>query len=135
VSEALNVSTHNIVGKVQSALDELMENELAFPRVGSAFSGQAEYIFKHSLLRDAAYERLPKKARAECHFAVAQWLAERSTSESSIIIAQHYEAAGMYTQALSFYTEAAEHARSIGNTAQADDLQYHARTLHKTTDE
>ena len=135
VTEALGVSGHNIVGKVQNALDELMEKELAFPRVGSAFSGEREYIFKHSLLRDVAYERLPKKNRAECHFAVAKWLSERASPERSVTIARHYEEADMFTQALSYYSNAAEYARSIGNSDEADDLQYHARTLPKSDDE
>jgi predicted ATPase len=129
VTEALKVSGHNIVGKVQTALDELMEKEMAFPRVGSAFSGEREYIFKHSLLRDVAYERLPKKNRIECHYAIAEWLAERASPERSVTVAYHYEAAGVHDKAQAYYTKAAEHARSKGYDEEADDLQYHARTL------
>jgi predicted ATPase len=129
VTEALKVSGHNIVGKVQVALDELMEKEMAFPRVGSAFSGEREYIFKHSLLRDVAYERLPKKNRVDCHYAIAEWLAERTSPERSVTVAHHYEAAGIYDKAQDFYTKAAEYARSKGYNEEADDLQYHARTL------
>ncbi len=129
VTEALKVSGHNIVGKVQVALDELMEKEMAFPRVGSAFSGEREYIFKHSLLRDVAYERLPKKNRVDSHYAIAEWLAERTSPERSVTVAHHYEAAGIYDKAQDFYTKAAEHARSKGYNEEADDLQYHARTL------
>ncbi|MGB2962926.1 MAG: adenylate/guanylate cyclase domain-containing protein [Anaerolineales bacterium] len=129
VTEALDVSSHNIVGKVQGALDELMEKELAFLRVGSAFSGEREYIFKHSLLREVAYHRLPDSHRAKCHAAVADWLAERSGPERSISVAHHYEAAGIYDKAQAFYTQAADYARSIGNLEEADDLRYHARTL------
>ena len=129
VTAALDVSSHNIVGKVQGALDELMEKELAFLRVGSAFSGEREYIFKHSLLREVAYQRLPEDQREICHAAVADWLAARSGPERSISVAHHYEAAGINDKAQAFYTQAADHARSIGNSAEADDLQYHARTL------
>jgi hypothetical protein len=28
-----------------------------------------------------------------------------------------------------YYTKAADHARTIGQTDEADDIQYHARTL------
>lgn len=129
VTQALGVSSYNIIGKVQSALDELMEKEMAFPRVGSAFSGEKEYIFKHSLLRDVAYERLPKKYRAEAHLAVASWLSERANPERSVSIARHFELAGSHTKALNYYTEAANYARSMGNDQEADELQYHARTL------
>jgi len=129
VTKALAVSNHNIVGKVQIALDELMEKELAFLRVGSAFSGEREYIFKHSLLREQAYQRLPENLQAECHLVVADWLAERASIERSVCVANHYEAAGVYDKAQAFYTKAAEHARSKGFDEEADDLQYHARTL------
>ncbi|MCJ7716680.1 MAG: hypothetical protein MUO54_09190, partial [Anaerolineales bacterium] len=129
VTKALDVSSHNIVGRVQVALDELMEKELAFLRVGSAFSGEREYIFKHSLLREVAYQRLPEDLREECHRAVADWLAERAGPERSICVAHHYESAGVYDKAQDFYTKAADHTRSIGNTEEADELQYHARTL------
>jgi class 3 adenylate cyclase len=129
VTKALDISNHNIVGKVQNALDELMEKELAFLRVGSAFSGEREYIFKHSLLREQAYQRLPENLRAECHLVVAEWLAERASPERSVCVAHHYEAAGVYDKAQSFYTKAAEHTRSKGYNEEADDLQYHARTL------
>jgi hypothetical protein len=46
-----------------------------------------------------------------------------------VTVAHHYEAAGIYDKAQDFYTKAAEHARSKGYNEEADDLQYHARTL------
>jgi class 3 adenylate cyclase/energy-coupling factor transporter ATP-binding protein EcfA2 len=129
ITEALDVSSHNLVGKVQKALDELMEMELAFLRVGSAFAGDREYIFKHAYLREVAYQRVPEEHRAESHLAIAKWLDGRASPERSINVAHHYEMAGDFTNAQVFYTRAAEHARSIGNFEEADDLLYHARTL------
>ena len=135
VTKALKVSSHNIVGKVQTALDELMENELAFLRVGSAYTGEREYIFKHSLLREVAYQRLPEEHRAECHLAIAEWLAERAGPERSVCVAHHYEAAGRYEKAQAFYTRAAEYTRSVDHPDEADQLQYHARTLPEIENE
>jgi predicted ATPase len=129
VTKALSVTSHNLVGKVQKALDELMEKEMAFLRVGSAFSGEREYIFKHSLLREVAYNRLPVEDRSEIHNAVADWLAERIGPERSICVAHHYEAAGVIDKAQEFYTKAADHARSVGHGEEADVIQFHARTL------
>ena len=129
VTAALKVSSYNIVGKVQKALEELMEKEMAFPRVGSAFSGEKEYIFKHSLLRDVAYQRLPKKYRSDAHLAIARWLVDRASPERSSSVARHFELAGDIAEAQRFYTEAAEYARAIGNIEEADQLQFHARTL------
>ncbi len=129
VTEVLDVSSHNLVGKVQKSLDELMERELAFLRVGSSFSGDREYIFKHSLLQEVAYDRLPDDLKMACHHAVANWLAERVGPERSISVAHHFEKAGVYDRAQEFYTMAAEHSRSLGSFKDADDIVYYARTL------
>ena len=112
-----------------------MENELAFLRVGSAYTGEREYIFKHSLLREVAYQRLPEEHRAECHLAIAEWLAERAGPERSVCVAHHYEAAGRYEKAQAFYTRAAEYTRSVDHPDEADQLQYHARTLPEIENE
>ncbi len=129
VTEVLDVSSHNLVGKVERSLDELMEKELAFLRVGSSFSGDREYIFKHSLLQEVAYDRLPDDLKTACHHAVANWLAERVGPERSISVAHHFEKAGIYDRAQEFYTMAAEHSRSLGSFKDADDIVYYARTL------
>lgn len=129
VTQVLDVSSMNLVGKVQKALDELMERELAFLRVGSAFSGEREYIFKHALLQEVAYRRLPDEMRIACHLAVAHWLAERIGPERSISVAEHFEKAGDFEQAQIHFTRAAEHARRMGDEKEADEIQYYARTL------
>lgn len=129
MTQVLDVSSHNLVGKVQKSLDELMEKELAFLRVGSSFSGDREYIFKHSLLREVAYQRLPDDLKEACHHAVANWLAERVGPERSISVAHHFEKARVFDRAQEYYTQAADHARELGSFEEADDIQYHARTL------
>jgi len=129
VTQVLEVSSHNLVGKVQKALDEMMEKELAFLRVGSAFSGEREYIFKHSRLHEVALSRLPDELQETCNLALGLWLAERAGPERSICVAQHFEKAGIFDRAQEFYTIAADHARSVGSDEEADDIQYYARTL------
>jgi class 3 adenylate cyclase len=129
VTQVLGVSSANLVGKIQNALDELMLRELAFLRVGSAFSGEREYIFKHALLQEVAYHHLPEDMKIACHHAIANWLGERAGPERSICVADHYEKAGDYDQAQNFFTQAAEYTRGLGNDEEADDIQYYARTL------
>jgi predicted ATPase len=129
VTQILDVHSQNLVGKVQEALDELMEKELAFLRVGSAFSGEREYIFKHALLQEVAYSRLPEEMKSACHNAVGHWLAQKVSQDRSICVADHFEKAGDFDQAQVYYTQAADHARNLGDDQEADDIQYHARTL------
>jgi predicted ATPase len=129
VTQVLDVSSQNLVGKVQNALDELMEKELAFLRVGSAFSGEREYIFKHALLQEVAYSKLPSEMKTACHQAVADWLSQKISQGRSISVATHFERAGVFDEAQAYFTQAADYARSMGDDQEADDIQYYARTL------
>jgi predicted ATPase len=116
-------------GYVLQGLSELVRNELAFPRAGSMFEGEQEYIFKHSLLRDVAYSLLPHKHRRQYHMAVAQWLTRFATADFAATVAEHYEHAGAITDAARHYEAAAAHARACGATSQADWLMQHAHQL------
>lgn len=59
---------------VQDGLRQLVRAELAFPRAGTRFSDEQEYIFKNSYLRDVAYSLIPNRSRVQYHQAVAQWM-------------------------------------------------------------
>lgn len=126
----LNVSTVNMVEMVKSAFLELTRAELAFPRAGGTFSGEREYIFKHSLLREVAYGLLPHKYRVQCHLAVADWLARRASHELSVMVADHYEKANAWEEARRYYLRAAEHARTQGNLDEAQSLERHILYLN-----
>ena len=65
---------------LDDALRRLEDRELVFSRPGSSLAGPAEYIFKHVLTRDVAYESLPRKERARAHATVAGWL-ERTAGD------------------------------------------------------
>ncbi|MDP9244422.1 MAG: guanylate cyclase, partial [Chloroflexota bacterium] len=64
-----------------------------------AFSGDEAYRFRHLLIRDAAYEAMPKQARADMHRRFADWLevsaGERRT-EYEEILGHHLEQAYRY---------------------------------------
>lgn len=129
VTEVFDVSSRDLVGRVQLSLDELMRKELAFPRVGSTFSGEREYIFKQSLLRDVAYGLLPRKHRATCHRTIADWLAERAGPERTVTVAKHYEQADEPELARDYYQQAARYAESVGDLARRDEFEERARDL------
>ncbi|HEU4943277.1 MAG TPA: hypothetical protein VFT18_08410, partial [Gaiellaceae bacterium] len=58
-------------------------------------TGEETFRFKHLLLRDAAYEALPKEQRAELHERFADWL-EAGASELEEIRGYHLEQAYRY---------------------------------------
>lgn len=129
VTEVFDVSSRNLVGRVQLSLDELMRKELAFPRVGSTFSGEREYIFKQSLLRSVAYSMLPEKHRAQCHHTIAEWLTKKAGPERAVTVAKHYELAGEIEAARKYYLEAADYALSVGNQEKEEEFRDRARDL------
>jgi class 3 adenylate cyclase/tetratricopeptide (TPR) repeat protein len=57
----------------------------------SVFVGEREWEFRHVLIRDVAYARLPKRRRAALHVRCAEWI-ERSGGQDLIeVVAYHFE--------------------------------------------
>jgi class 3 adenylate cyclase len=68
----------------------------------SQVPGEEAYRFRHLLIRDVAYDALPKAARAEMHERYAVWLEEREFEllELDEILGHHLEQAASYREAL-----------------------------------
>ncbi len=58
------------------SLRNLESRDLILARLASSMAGQPEFIFKHALVRDVAYESIPRRERAEAHLQVASWIEE-----------------------------------------------------------
>lgn len=93
---------------LQYALDQLVEAELLYNR---GTEQQQSYIFKHALLRDAAYEILLRSRRQSIHSDLAHRLLETSGSQPEII-AYHAIQAGLTDIALRYLQLAGQHATS-----------------------
>ena len=79
-------------------LDSLRRRELLLQREVSRFAAAREYLFKHALLRDVAYDGVLRAQRERYHRGAAEWLAETSAAvgrpdEYAAMIAEHYERA------------------------------------------
>ncbi len=74
---------------IQDGLRQLVRAELAFPRSGSRFSQEQEYIFKNSYLRDVAYSLIPNRSRALYHKAVADWLRAKTDPALQSMAIEH----------------------------------------------
>jgi class 3 adenylate cyclase/tetratricopeptide (TPR) repeat protein len=80
---------------VERGLDGLVLREVVEARPTSELRGEHEFAFRHMLIRDVAYRRLPKGERAILHGACAKWLGERPGGGEALIeiIAYHLEQA------------------------------------------
>lgn len=71
--------------------------------------GDDGFRFRHLLIRDAAYDALPKATRAELHAAFARWLEEHGASlvELDEILAYHLDQSIRYREELGLPTDPA----------------------------
>ena len=88
--------------EVRRALQALLRKDLVAP-ARAAFAGEVAYRFRHLLIRDAAYDAIPKELRARLHEAHARWLQARSSEralEFEEILGYHLEQAFHYRSEL-----------------------------------
>jgi tetratricopeptide (TPR) repeat protein len=91
------------VPDVRDALGRLRVKEIVVPHEPSSFSDEHEFAFRHNLLRDGAYESLPKALRADKHVGVTRWAERRAgdrVDEIVELIATHEVEALRYLEEL-----------------------------------
>jgi class 3 adenylate cyclase/tetratricopeptide (TPR) repeat protein len=119
------------IDDVDVALETLMATGLVRQEPRSRVAGDVEFAFKHVLVRDAAYEMLPRATRRGLHAAVAAQI-ERSASdpnEVAWILAYHCREAGEPDRAVTYYLFAAERARDAMAADETWDLYTQALEL------
>ena len=80
-------------GDLSEALRALRDRDIVVAGEGSALAGEPELAFKHALIRDAAYEMLPKAVRARKHYEVACFIEARAgerVEEVVALLAEHF---------------------------------------------
>jgi class 3 adenylate cyclase/tetratricopeptide (TPR) repeat protein len=82
-------------GEVESHLTTLVRKEL-IRSTAPTFPEDEGFRFRHLLIRDAAYESLPKATRAELHERFADWLSQHDLVERDEIVGYHLEQAHTY---------------------------------------
>jgi class 3 adenylate cyclase/tetratricopeptide (TPR) repeat protein len=81
---------------VRDGLHELSRKELVRSARRSSIEGEAEFAFRHALIRDVAYGQIPRAIRAAKHREAAAWIERMAgdrISDSSELVAYHYEQA------------------------------------------
>ncbi len=105
--------------EVELALHELSRREFVRPARRSSMEGEQEYAFWHVLVRDVAYEQIPRAGRIRKHRAAAAWLEEKAgdrAEDLADVLAHHY-------------LEAIELARATGDSDAEAELRPAARRM------
>jgi tetratricopeptide (TPR) repeat protein len=109
---------------LDSALSRLVEAGLIFDQE----SGR--YLFKHAMVRDAAYESLLRRDRRRLHAAVAaaiERLSPAQTRQEPELLAHHYTEAGLVPEALKYWGIAA--LRAIQRSANLEAIAHTEKAL------
>jgi eukaryotic-like serine/threonine-protein kinase len=102
--------------RVDDWLAALAERELLARRGESKFPAEQEYMFRHALVREAAYEMLIDRDRTVGHRLAGEWL-ERMGEQDAMVLAEHFERGGKKAHAATFYHRAAEQALEANDAA------------------
>jgi class 3 adenylate cyclase len=82
--------------QVEERLHALERKEFLSRERRSTLAGETQYVFRHVLVRDVAYNQIPRAERVEKHRAAAEWLeslpADRSEDRAEML-AHHYTSA------------------------------------------
>ena len=95
---------------VESHLATLVRKEL-IRSTSPTFPEDEGFRFRHLLIRDAAYESLPKATRAELHERFADWLSTHDLVERDEIVGYHLEQAHRYRAELDRSTRRCRRSR------------------------
>ena len=122
----------------REALDNLVLRDFIRESVPSQIPGQRQYEFKHALVRDAAYEMLPRKERSALHAPLLDWLEQAlgdRVGESYDLLAYHAQEAQEKSRALDYLMRAGNRARRAAAYRQAISLYGRAIGLAEEIDE
>lgn len=93
---------------------------------------ELEYLFRHALLQDTAYESLLKQERKQLHSVVGQALEQLypdRVGEMAAVLARHFEQAGETDKAIAYLSDAAKFAIDRNAITEAYDLYSRASAL------
>jgi predicted ATPase len=92
--------------ELQAALDRLVAAELVFRR---GVAPATTYMFKHAMVRDAAYESLLRKRRQDLHARIASAIEIRFPQiieAQPELVARHFAEAGLAEKAIGYWLQA-----------------------------
>ena len=98
--------------ELTDVLAALERRDLIRRETVSAIEGEQQFMFTHVLIRDVAYDLLPRAGRRERHEHFARFLEESTAEvgEAGAALARHWRDAGDHERALQFFVAAAEQA-------------------------
>jgi predicted ATPase len=105
--------------QLQAALEALNDAGVVY---GRGTPPRASFLFKHALVRDAAYGSMLRKARQELHVRIAKVLEDSFPETKELqpeVIAHHYSQGGRAEDAVTWWRAAGQRATRLSHNAEA----------------
>ena len=99
-------------GDLATGLTALVDSGLL---LAASLGDETTYIFKHALVRDAAYQSLWERDKKKIHLVIAKVLVDKFPMHAKTqpeIVAAHYQEGGSHMEASTHWEKAALHATS-----------------------
>jgi tetratricopeptide (TPR) repeat protein len=109
----------------EAAIRALTDAELISVERGARVAGEAQYRFRHALVREAAYATLTEDDAREGHALAGAWL-EQNHAADARSLATHFDRGALPLRAASHYHRAALQALEGNDAAAARDLSAQA---------
>jgi len=106
--------------RLRRALADAVTEELFYQR---GTPPDASYLFKHALIRDAAYQSMLRRTREQHHRRVAQTLTERMSGVAEAqpeVVAHHWDEAGEAERAGEWWSRAGDKALTTAAASEAE---------------
>lgn len=101
---------------VDKHLDELSDQEFVQRRGRDTVVQDWEWIFRHVLVQDVAYDSVLRQLRTTVHHEIAKWLESQGADrleELAPLLAHHYEEGQAWVKAIEYLLRAAERSRDL----------------------
>lgn len=102
--------------RLQNDLEELLDTGLVY--VQRKVDGDS-YLFKHALVRDSAYDSMPKNRKLFVHEQIATAIENDNNLKDSSLLARHWSEAENYSKAVEYGNEAAQFALKRSSASEA----------------
>jgi len=96
-------------GWIDEWIDELVARETISKRPQAKFANEHEFVFRHAMVREAAYAMLTSEDKKLGHLLAGGFL-EKVEESDAMVLAEHLERGGAHGRAVNWYRRAAEHA-------------------------
>ena len=122
------------IDDVDASLDALEARGLVRRNAHSQVQGDAEFTFKHVLIRDVAYATLPRALRRDLHAATARVIESSmpDPSELAWLLAHHWREGGEPARAIEYLLAAGDRARAALAVEETHDFYSRALELADT---